>query len=167
MTEVTNGPRPGAGDERDDRAQNLQAQYDVRRARSAAEWLRYVAGALIVGGSTVALTLLLAGTLITLEIYVVLLVLYAVLLLLIGVLGWCTLEQKSRKNSLLANRLFPGTGIFITVILVSSASDKLAWPIERYTTSWWSVFGLALFAVLLGAQNRMYAERTLEMFKTQ
>ena len=146
-------------------ADNLPELGAIRAARSMAEWLKYVASALIVGGGTVALTLLLAGTVVQVQVYVALGVLYGVLLLGSGFLRWRINRQCDHSGSLLLIMLLPGvTAIYIAVI-TSISTARGVWPVKPYAAAWWLLFAGALALAALGAEKRRYAETRIEELK--
>jgi len=146
-------------------ADNLPELGAIRSARSMAEWLKYVASALIVGGSTVGLTFLLAGTVVQIQVYVALGVLYGVLLLASGFLRWRINRQCDHSSSLLLIMLLPGAvAIYIGIVTsISTAHD--IWPVRPYTAAWWQLFAVALAVAALGAEKRRYAETRIEELK--
>jgi hypothetical protein len=145
---------------------------EVSVAKSYARWLRDCARALMVGAASVMLTFLLAGTVIQGQVFVALEVLC--MALVFG--GWLAerrscppvifypsgrIGQFSVKNTSFVN--------FITALLAITAvghvivyAETAHWPIDRYTSQWWEIIGLALFYALLGAGGRALAVSRIE-----
>ncbi len=146
---------------------NLSELVTIRATRSMAEWLKYVASALIVGGSTVALTFLLTGTLVQIQVYIALGVLYGVLLLAGGYLRWRINRQRDHSGSLLLLQLLPGvTAVYIAIIASISVVHGI-WPVRPYAAAWWELFAVALVVAALGAEKRRYAETRIEELKEE
>jgi hypothetical protein len=87
---------------------SLPTLSEVHTARLSGAWLRYAGGALIVGGSTVALTLLLAGAVVQPQVFMVLDSLYGILLCSISVFAWFTIFKPRPSKASLANAFTPG-----------------------------------------------------------
>jgi periplasmic divalent cation tolerance protein len=131
----------------------------IHKARSTAEWLKYVASALIVGGGTVALTLLLAGTIIQMQVYVVLYILYGLLLVEDQFLIWRTHYNVGRNIPPLWTIVVPGAFI---VFFAITGPMHVTWPVKPYTNVWWQVFAVALGVSTLGVVKRRTAEIRME-----
>jgi hypothetical protein len=146
---------------------NFSELVTIRAERSMAEWLKYVASALIVGGSTVALTFLLAGTVVHVQVYIALGVLYGVLLLAGGFLRWRINRHRDHSGSLLLLMLLPGvTAVYIGIITSITATHGI-WPVRPYAAAWWELFAVALVVATLGAEKRRYAETRIEELKEE
>lgn len=108
----------------------LLLMHEVDRARICTVWLRYSASTLIVGGGTVALTLLLAGTVLQEQVYLVLQGLYTSLVAVGVVLRYLSIPKSQRSYSLLDNRNLPislGIGAYLG-LLISAGSQTKQWP---------------------------------------
>jgi len=146
---------------------NFPELMTIRSTRSMAEWLKYVASALIVGGSTVALTFLLAGTVVQVQVYIALGALYGVLLLAGWVLRWRINRQNDHSISLLLFMLLPGVTTIYIVINTSISVTHGIWPVKPYTAAWWELFAVALAVAALGAEKRRYAEVRIEELREE
>jgi glucose dehydrogenase len=136
---------------------------DVSHAADHAAWAGNFAGALVVGGGTVALTFILSGNPLRKEVYVALLVLYG--LLLLGCILWeiwaeTALGHKRRAPETF-NRLAPGAVFVLIGIFTGATNVKRAWPIAPYTSHWWTFVAIALMAALLGGQHRTFNRHIL------
>jgi hypothetical protein len=125
-------------------------------------WLRYSSSALIVGGSTVGLTFLLAGTIVQKEVYVVLQSLYAFLVIISALLMRLASPKPYRSGALQDNLVYTIAGAVYIIFIVSSSIKVEGWPVKPYASAWWQLFAVALVAAFLGAVKRMYAENKLE-----
>lgn len=139
----------------------LPTLRELDRARLCAAWLRYSSSALIVGGATVALTFLLAGTVVQEQVFVVLESLYGTLVIL-GAVLWRLAKPKPYRSDALQDYI---VFIIFTVyfaLAVSAGTSAARWPVKPYTSPWWQLFAVALAATFLGAIKRMHAESRLE-----
>lgn len=138
----------------------------VRTALFNAQWYKYTTGALIVGGGTITLTLLLAGTIIQEEVCVAFQALFIGFLAAASVFSYRTTSMISRPMPI-REALTPG--VFAMLIAFSTAMDTIHppdyWPIRPYTYMWWLFVGMALLAAIFGARLRMFADFNLEMLK--
>lgn len=146
----------------DDNGAVLPTTQEVDQARLYAMWLRYSSSALIVGGSTVALTFLLAGTVVQKEVYIVLQSLYAALVIISAVLMRLTDLKPYRSGALQDNLVYTMFSIAYIVFIVESSIRVVGWPVKPYTSDWWQLFAVALGAAFLGAIKKMHAENKLE-----
>lgn len=140
----------------------LPTVQEVEQARSCAALLRYSAGALIVGGATVALTLLLAGTVVQKQVYLVLVSLYGGLVVLGAVLMRLTKPKPYRSGALVDSAVYTVTAAVYLVYAIETGISSKGWPVKPYTSSWWQIFAVALGAAFLGVFKRMNAESRLE-----
>jgi hypothetical protein len=142
----------------------LALMREVSQARIYSVWLRYSASALIVGGGTVALTLLLAGTVLQEQVDLVLQGLYTSLIVIGVALRYLSIPKSQRSYSLLDNRTLPmtvGIGAYIGLIL-SARSTAKEWPVMPYTAPWWLFFSVSLIAASLAVAKRIWAEDQYE-----
>jgi hypothetical protein len=124
--------------------------------------LRYSSSALIVGGATVALTFLLAGTVVRKDVYVVLVSLYGVLVIISAVFTRFEIPKPYRSDALYDSLVYIMFSIGYLILIITSGISVAGWPVRPYTSAWWTLFGVALGAAFLGALKRMRAESMLE-----
>jgi uncharacterized membrane protein len=127
-----------------------------------ATFLRYSSSALIVGGATIALTLLLAGTVVRKDVYVVLQSLYAALVIISAVFMRLEVPKSRRSGALQDSLVYIIFSIGYLAFILSSGTSIVGWPVRPYTSGWWQLFAAALGAAFLGSIKRMRAESTLE-----
>ena len=135
----------------------------IRNARSHFRWMRDCGSAAIVGGATVALTLMLAGLPIQQDVFIALEVIYGLLVIGANVFWWrarASMGQTIPREvdyALVAGAFIIGTGVL-------TGLDG-QWPIMPHTGLWWSFIAVALVVTITGATRRQIAEAALERLK--
>ena len=122
--------------------------------------MRDCSAAAIVGGATVALTLMLGGLPVWQDEFIALEVIYG--LLVIGAWIFWRMARASMSLSLpgvLDGGLFAGL-LIIEVGVQTGLSGR--WPIEAHTSLWWNFIATALVVTISGVIRRHIAETHLE-----
>jgi hypothetical protein len=132
----------------------------IKTARSRWRWMRDFSAAAIVGGATVALTLMLGGLPVWQDEFIALEVIYG--LLVIGT--WMFWRMARTSTGLSVSRVFDNgllAGGFIIEVGVQTGLSG-HWPIEAHTGLWWNFIATALAVTISGAMRRHIAETHLE-----
>jgi hypothetical protein len=133
----------------------------LRKARSCIRWVRDCGAAGIVGGATVALTLMLGGGAVPQDVFVALEVIWGLILLagtLFSLRAALVLGGRV-PTSVLVNELLPAV-LIIQVGIMSGFRGR--WPIEPHAGEWWEFIALGLVVCISGAIRRHRAEAVLE-----
>jgi hypothetical protein len=127
-----------------------------RTARLYANLTRDVGSALVVGGSTVALALLLGGLAVRKDVYVALQVIQGVLFTAAPIFIWrATLHNDVRLPRWMSGLLLLSPLAFIGYVTVFVlATSNSGWPNKPYSSAWWSDVGLALLMAIYGTVIR-------------
>lgn len=135
----------------------------IRNAQSHLRWMRDCGSAAVVGGATVALTLMLGGLPMQQDVFTALEVIYGLLVIGANVFWWRARASMGQNiprvldYGLVDGALIIGTG-------VQAALDG-QWPIMPHTGPWWNFIALALVVTITGAIRRQIAETALERLK--
>lgn len=136
------------------------------RARSYTRWELDCSAALIVGGATVALTLMLGGMAVAQDVFMALEVIYGLLLLLSALLTWraCVAIGGSIPLPAVLQLLLPGIGI-VGLGASAASGGSHNWPIKPHTSQWWNFITLALVVAIIGVVRRHFSQDFLETSK--
>jgi hypothetical protein len=146
-------------------AEPVTRQYElaterIKTARSRWRWMRDCSAAAIVGGATVALTLMLGGLPVWQDEFIALEVIYG--LLVIGTWIFWRMARASVGLSI-PRTLDDGllSGLLIIEVGVQTGL-RGHWPIEAHTGLWWNFIAMALVVTISGTIRRHIAETHLE-----
>src|SRR5215470_5219699 len=143
----------------------IPTQDELDAARSDAAWLRYSASALIVGGSTVTLTLILASTAVNEQAYFALVALSGLLISAVSAFTW-RIYVKMRFFSPISKDfrivIFSMPVIFIWGVTTLPEN----WPLKPDTLPWWFLVGYSFGLAIFGAAQRQSAESKMEMISS-
>lgn len=135
----------------------------ILKARSQWRWMRDCGSAAIVGGSTVALSLMLGGLPVQQDEFIALEVIYGLL-----VIGTYVFWRKARTTMGLSIPWVLDDGLVTGALIIETGiwtGLQARWPIEPHTSAWWQFISVALLVTLTGAVRRHIAENHLERLK--
>jgi len=151
-------PEPGA-------AQVADHKERILNARSHFRWMGDCSSAAVVGGATVALTLMLGGLSMQPDVFMALEVIYGLLVIGATVFWW---RAKASLGQDIPRTLDLG---FVTGALIIETGVLVAldgqWPIMPHTGPWWNVIATALVVAITGATRRQIAEAALERLRAK
>jgi hypothetical protein len=127
-------------------------------ARRSLKWLFDVGSAQVVGGATVALSVMLGTIDIQQEVCIAFAVLYLILFFSGGLL-----LGRLEGVGLGAPGIVETTGLIVMGLVVAISSlGANYFPLESLTAHWWEFVGLALFVAMTGEVQRRFAESAIE-----
>jgi hypothetical protein len=125
--------------------------------------MRDCGSAAVVGGATVALTLMLGGSPMQQDVFIALEVIYGLLVIGANVFWWRAKASMGQNiPRAIDSGIVTGALIIETGVLAALAGQ---WPIMPHTSLWWNVIALALVVTITGATRRQIAETALERLK--
>jgi hypothetical protein len=137
------------------------SEEDKRSCLNYLKWARDCGAALIVGGATFALTMMLGGGVMQNEVVIAFGILYFLIFDTLMWLGWRLsgryLRHRVSRQTLLWLAVL---GPLIMPVVLGAIGPQ--YPLSAYSVNWWFIVGISLVVTIAGTFQRHVAESEME-----